>query len=57
MADLLPSRIEPLGDSAENPADARRERKPEPKAAAKSAPPPPPLDTENEEKHQLDELA
>ena len=57
MADLLPSRIEPMGDAAEHPADPRRERKPEPKAAVKPGPPPPPLDTENDESHQLDELA
>jgi len=59
MADLLPSRIEPLGDSAEHAADSRRERAPKPSAAAKPAVTPPPLDPEPdpEEAHQLDELA
>ena len=57
MADLLPSRLEPMGDGGEQPADTRRERKPQPKAVAKPEPPPPPLDTENDESHQLDELA
>jgi hypothetical protein len=58
MADLLPSaRVEPLGDSPEHPADARRERPAGPKAAAKPAAVPPPLEAEPEEPHQLDELA
>jgi len=59
MADLLPSRIEPLGDSAGHAADSRRERPPKPSAAAKPAAAPPPLDPEPdpEETHQLDELA
>ena len=59
MADLLPSRIEPLGDSAGHAADSRREPAPKPSAAAKPAVAPPPLDPEPdpEETHQLDELA
>ncbi len=57
MADLLPSRIEPLGDGGELPADSRRERHPKPKAAEKPVPAPPPIDSENDESHQLDELA
>jgi hypothetical protein len=57
VADLLPSRIEPMGDSPENPADSRRDRSPKLKAVVKPAPDPPPLDTENDESHQLDELA
>ena len=63
MADLLPSRIEPLGDSAGHAADSRRERPAQPKAAVKPvpAPVPPPLDLELEpdqdEAHRLDELA
>ena len=57
MADLLPSRIEPLGDGTEQPADSRRERKPQPKAEVKPGPPTPPVDVDSEESHQLDELA
>jgi len=59
MADLLPSRIEPLGDSAGHAADSRREKPPRPKAAEKPAAAPPALDPEPEqdEAHQLDELA
>ncbi|MGD0963638.1 MAG: hypothetical protein ABSA57_07020 [Candidatus Acidiferrales bacterium] len=59
MADLLPSRIEPLGDSAGNAAESRRERPPQPKVPVKPAAAPPPLDPEPEqdEAHQLDELA
>lgn len=57
MADLLPSRIEPLGEGAELPADSRRDPKPKPKPAEKPTPAPPPLDAEQDESHQLDELA
>lgn len=61
MADLLPSRIEPLGDSAGQAADSRRERPPQPKSAVKPAAAPPPIDSEidpeQDEAHQLDELA
>jgi hypothetical protein len=59
MADLLPSRIEPAGDSPGNAADPRRERPAPPKAAVKPPAAPPPLDAEAEpeDAHQLDELA
>jgi len=57
MADLLPSRIEPLGDSPEHSADSRRERPAQPKAVVKPVPSPPPLDAEPSDVHQLDELA
>jgi hypothetical protein len=56
MADLLPARIEPLGDSAQQGADSRREKPPQPKAASTPAPAPP-LEPEQDEAHQLDELA
>ena len=59
MADLLPSRIEPLGDSPGQAADSRRERPPQPKGAERPAATHPPVDAEPEqdEAHQLDELA
>jgi hypothetical protein len=57
VADLLPSRIESLGDSPESAADSRRDRAPKLKAAVRPTPAPPPLDVENSESHQLDELA
>jgi hypothetical protein len=57
MADLLPARIEPLGDSAQQGADSRREKPPQPKAASTPAPAPPPLEPEQDDAHQLDELA
>jgi len=57
MADLLPSPIEPLGDSGDAAQDARRERPVKPKEATKPVPAPPPIEAEKEEPHQLDELA
>jgi hypothetical protein len=57
MADLLPSRIEPLGDAAELGPDARPGRAAKAKPGDKSLPAPPPVDADEEEKHQLDEQA
>jgi len=57
MADLIPSRIEQLGDGTELPEDSRRGQAPKPKAPSKPVPATPPLDAEKDESHQLDELA
>jgi hypothetical protein len=57
MGDILPSRIEPLGDSGELPADARRNQPPKPKPAAKQDVAVPPIETEEDDSHQLDERA
>lgn len=58
MADLTPSRIEPLGGSpdshAENP---NRKQVAKPKAGEKAPPVPPPIDADKDEPHQLDEQA
>lgn len=56
MGDILPSRIEPLGDSPELPADSHRNQ------TVKQKPPKqdisvPPIETEEDEHHQLDERA
>ena len=58
MGDLTPSRIDPLGEAAENRHDTPS-RKPavKRKASDKPAPAPPPVESEKEEDHQLDELA
>jgi hypothetical protein len=57
MADLIPSRIESLGDGAELPEDSRRGRTPKPKVPSKPNPATPPVDVEKDDSHQLDELA
>ena len=57
MADLLSARIEGVGDGAELPIEERPDRASKAKPAAKLLPVPPPLDSEQEEKHQLDEQA
>ena len=59
MADITPSRIEPLGDTPER-HDGSPDRKPVvwPKVTEKPAPDLPPVETdEKDEVHQLDELA
>lgn len=59
MADITPSRIEPLGETPER-HDGNPGRKPvvRPKASEKPAPVLPPVETEEEDEvHQLDELA
>lgn len=57
MGDILPSRIEPLGDSPELPADAHRKQMVKPKPAVKHDISVPPIETEEDEQHQLDERA
>jgi hypothetical protein len=57
MADLIPSRIAPLGEGAELRDDSRREKTGKRKDPVKPAPSPPAVDSEKEESHQLDELA
>jgi len=58
MADLTPSRIEPLGGSPDNPSEnSNRKRGASQKAPEKAAPTPPPIDIEKDESHQLDEQA
>lgn len=57
MGDILPSRIEPLGDSPELPVDAHRNQAAKPKPAAKHDISVPPIETEDDEQHQLDERA
>jgi len=57
MADLIPSRIESLGDGAELPEDSRWGRTPKPKVPSKPNPATPPVDVEKDDSHQLDELA
>ena len=57
MDELLPSRIESLGDSAELPADTHPKKLLKPKIAAKQEPAVPPVETEEDEFHQIDERA
>jgi hypothetical protein len=58
MADITPSRIEPLGDSPDSqPGTPKREPGRKSKLPVKPDPDPPPWDDENDENHHLDELA
>jgi len=59
MAELTPSRIEPLGGSPDSPAEnPNRQPGSKQKAVQKPAPAPPPIDADREEEaHQLDEQA
>lgn len=58
MADLTPSRIEPLGESHESHSEnPNRKLTPKPKASEKAPPTPPPIDVDKDEPHQLDEQA
>jgi hypothetical protein len=62
MADITPSRIEPLGDSPDSqPGTPKKEPGLKSKLPVKPdpdpEPDPPPLDDENDESHHLDELA
>ena len=60
MADITPSRIEPLGDSPDSQSGTPK-RDPRLKSKIPVAPDPepdsPPLDDEKDESHHLDELA
>jgi hypothetical protein len=58
MADITPSRIEPLGE----PAESRQENPSRksvaiPKTTTKPVPVPPVAESDEDESHQLDELA
>jgi hypothetical protein len=58
MADITPSRIEPLGDGPDDqPGTPKKEPRLKSKVPVKPDPDPPPLDDENDESHRLDELA
>lgn len=59
MADITPSRIEPLGEPAENHQEnPSRKSGARPKAIQNPVPVPPPVEIEkDDESHQLDELA
>lgn len=57
MDELLPSRIESLGDSAELPGDTHPKKPLKPKIPAKQEPAVPPVETEEDEFHQIDERA
>ena len=58
MADITPSRIEPLGDGPSDSQARNSRRKPVMKAPATLTPvPEPPAIEDEKELHQLDELA
>lgn len=58
MADLTPSRIEPLGGSPDGHAEnSNRKQVAKQKASEKAPPVPPPIDADKDEPHQLDEQA
>jgi hypothetical protein len=58
MADITPSRIEPLGEPAENRQEnPNRKSGAKPKAPEKSVHVPPVAESDADESHQLDELA
>jgi hypothetical protein len=58
MADITPSRIEPLGEPAENRQEnPNRKSVAIPKAATKPVHVPPVAESDEDESHQLDELA
>jgi hypothetical protein len=58
MADITPSRIEPLGEPAESRQEnPNRKSVAKPKTAANPAPVPPVAESDEDESHQLDELA
>jgi hypothetical protein len=57
MADLTPSRIEPLGSSHDNQSENPNRKQGAKEKSAKAATVTPPIDLEKEEPHQLDEQA
>jgi len=58
MADITPSRIEPLGEPAENRQEnPNRKSGPKPKDEEKPVLVPPVAESDKDESHQLDELA
>lgn len=58
MADLTPSRIEPLGGSPDSQSEnPNRKQAVKQKTSEKAASNPPPIDVDKDEPHQLDEQA
>ncbi|HXX20296.1 MAG TPA: hypothetical protein VEJ46_12910 [Candidatus Acidoferrum sp.] len=58
MADLTPSRIEPVGGSTDSHSEnPNRKQAAKTKTAEKPAPVPPAIDADKDELHQLDEQA
>jgi hypothetical protein len=58
MADITPSRIEPLGEPAESRQEnPGRKSVATPKTTTKIVPVPPVAESDEDESHQLDELA
>lgn len=58
MEDIRSSRIEPLSpDAKETPDEPPRRRALKPQAQERPIPPPPPVKTEEDDSHQLDEMA
>jgi len=57
MADLTPSRIEPLGGSHDNQSENPNRKQGAKEKPAKAANVTPPIDLDKEEPHQLDEQA